>query len=53
MLSNLPMISQLVRAQTPTLVCVLNCCAVLRLGGSITGLFEIIRTFYVIIASWT
>lgn len=53
MLSNLPMITQLVRAQTPTLVCVLNHCAVLWLGGSITNLFENIRTFCIIIASWT
>lgn len=49
MLSNLPMITQLVsaRAQTATLVCALNHCAVLWLGGLITALFEIICTFYI------
>ena len=49
MLSNLPMITQLVsaRAQTATLVCALNHCAVLWLCGLITALFEIICTFYI------
>lgn len=49
MLSNLPMITQLVsgRAQTAALVCARNHYAVLWLGEFITALFEVICTFYI------